>query len=93
MNNYSHNQIFIQNTYCSFLESKKNEKTFGATQAPSPGALAEQGKGSTKNNRQKGFEKFWLKTICFVFLFFLLHKRTTVSSASEFENDVLKHLT
>ena len=24
MNNYSHNQIFIQNTYCSFLESKKN---------------------------------------------------------------------
>ena len=28
MNNYSHNQIFIQNTYCSFLESKKNEKPF-----------------------------------------------------------------
>ena len=24
---------------CSFLESKKNEKTFGATQAPNPSAL------------------------------------------------------
>ena len=43
MNNYSHNQIFIQNTCCSFLESKKNEKTFGATQAPNPGALGGAG--------------------------------------------------
>ena len=48
MNNYSHNQIFIQNTYCSFLESKKNEKTFGATQAPSPGALGGAGHGVNK---------------------------------------------
>ena len=28
---------------CSFLESKKNEKTFGATQAPNPGALGGAG--------------------------------------------------
>ena len=48
MNNYSHNQIFIQNTYCSFLESKKNEKTFGATQAPNPGALGGAGQGVNK---------------------------------------------
>ena len=35
---------------CSFLESKNNQKTFGATQAPNPGApLAERGKGPTKN--------------------------------------------
>ena len=43
MNNYSFNQIFIQITYCSFLESKKNEKTFGVTQTPNPGALGEVG--------------------------------------------------
>ena len=30
--------------------------------------------GSTKNNRQKGFVKFWHKTFSFVFLFFVLHE-------------------
>ena len=29
--------------WCSFLESKKNQKIFGATQAPNPGALGEAG--------------------------------------------------
>ena len=28
---------------CSFLKSKKNEKTFGVTQTPNPGALGEAG--------------------------------------------------
>ena len=59
MNNYSHNQIFIQNTYCSFLESKKNGilrlpvkrvrlRMTGATQAPNPGALGGAGQGVNK---------------------------------------------
>ena len=31
--------------------------------------MAERGRGPTKNNRQKGFENFWLKTF---FLFILV---------------------
>ena len=37
--------------------------------------------GSTKNNRQKGFEKFWLKTICFVVYAIWLTRRVKAKNA------------
>jgi len=41
------------------LESKKNEKTFGATQAPNPGALGGAGQEGNKKQNAKGFCQFW----------------------------------
>ena len=38
---------------CSFLESKKNEKTFGVTQTPIPSALGGAGQGG----QQKAIDK------------------------------------
>ena len=74
MNNYSHNQIFIQNTIVLFWSQKRTKKPLGRRKPQTPAPLAERGKGSTKSNRQKGFVKFWHKTFSFVFLFFVLHE-------------------
>ena len=71
-----------------FFELRKRTKKrgeFGFSPHPLKPPLAEWGKGSTKNNKQKGFEKFWLKTFSFVFLFFVLHKTKNLSRVNVFE--------
>ena len=42
-------------------------------------------RGQQKNNRQKGFVKFWHKTFSFVFLFFVLHETKNLSRVNVFE--------
>ena len=58
---------------------------FGFSPHPLKPPLAEWGKWSTKNNRQKGFVKFWHKTFSFVFLFFVLHETKNLSRVNVFE--------
>ena len=55
---------------CSFLESKKNQKTFWATQAPNPSALGGAGQAVNKKRNAKGFCQIWDKIFFFcVFVF------------------------
>jgi len=61
------------------LGSKKNQKTFGAAQAPNPGALGGAGHGSTKNKTQKDFVNFEDKIFSFAFLIFVLHETKNLS--------------
>ena len=70
-----------------FFEMRKRTKKRGGLRFPPhhpKRPLAKQGVGSTKNNRQKGFEKFWLKTFSFVFLFYAvwLTRRVKAKNAS-----------
>ena len=65
-----------------FFELRKRTKKRGGLRFPPhhpKRPLAKRGKGSTKNNRQKGFVKFWHKTFSFVFLFFVLHETKNLS--------------
>ena len=64
---------------CSFLESKKNQKTFGATQAPNPSAFGGVGQAVNKKRNAKGFVKFGTKSFSFAFLFFVLHETKNLS--------------
>ena len=54
--------------------------------------LAKRGKGSTRTTKKRVFLKLGAKLFLFI-LVLVKHKHKTMSSASEFENDVLKHLT
>ena len=78
----------MKTNYVFFFEMRKRTKKRGGLRFPPhhpKRPLAERGKGSTKNNRQKGFEKFWLKTFSFVFLFFVLRKTKNLSRVNAFE--------
>jgi len=68
-----------------FWSQKRTKKPLGQRKPQTPAPLAKRGKGATKNNRQKGFVKFWHKTFSFVFLFFVLHETKNLSRVNGFE--------
>ena len=68
-----------------FFEVKKERKNLWGNASPKPrGALGGAGQEVNKN-KQKGFEKFWLKTFSYVFLFFVLRKTKNLSRVNAFE--------